>query len=216
MACQFNLNVVFLDPKDDKRALLAAAEVGISGATVLYGLGTNASKLLNMLGIDQLRKEIMLLVAHESLSEPFHKELHKALELNKHGHGLAITMPLVRVLGLNELTGECWKGAGSMEHELITIIVDNGRADDIIAAARKGGARGATTLHGHGTASDKAAKFFNLEIEPEKEVILIVAAADEAEKIISAVRSFHEFEGPNSGVLFSVDVSKVTGLFKPT
>lgn len=214
MLCQFNLNIVFLDPKDDKKALLAAAHSGISGATVLYGLGTNASKLLSLLGIDQLRKEIMLLVAHESATDTFHKELYKALELDKHGHGLVVTAPLNRVLGLKELNEECWKGDGNMDYELITIIVDNGLADDIVAAARKGGAKGATTLRGHGTASSKAAKFFNLEIEPEKKIVLIVAPSDQVEVIISSVRAAHEFEGPNSGVLFSMDLSKVTGLFK--
>lgn len=214
MACQFNLNIVFLDPKDDKKALLAAAHAGISGATVLYGLGTNASKILALLGIDQLRKEIMLLVAHESVTDTFHDELHKALELDKHGHGLVVTTPLSRVLGLKELNGECWKGDGKMDYELITIIVDIGRADDIVAAAHKGGAKGATTLHGHGTASDKAAKFFNLEIEPEKEIVLIVAPSDQVENIINAVQAVHEFEGPNSGVIFSMNLERVTGLFK--
>ncbi len=215
MACKYNLSILFVDPKDHKRAILASKRAGLHGATVIYGRGTISNKILAALGMDSLRKELLLFVGHNNLTEALHREIDSELHLEKRDHGVLITLPLARAMGLTELDAECWKGETSMDYELITIIVDNGRGDDIIDAAQAAGATGATVLHGRGSGAENVEKFFSLEIEPEKELVMIIVNGKQATDIIAAIRSVIDFDAPNSGILFSLDASKVTGLFEP-
>lgn len=215
MACKYNLSILFVDPKEHKRAILASKRAGIRGATIVYGRGTVSNKILAALGMDSLRKELLLFVGHNDLTEALHHEINQDIHLDKRDHGVLITLPLARAMGLTELNAECWKGEASMDYELITVIADNGRADDIIDAAHAAGATGATVLHGRGSGAENVEKFFNLEIEPEKEIVMIIANGEQAVDIIDAIRSVVDFDSPNSGILFSLNASHVTGLFQP-
>lgn len=214
MGCKYHLSILFMDPKDHKRAIMASKRAGFRGATVLYGRGSVSNKILCALGMDSLRKELLLFVGENQLTESLHQEIDRDLHLEKRDHGVLITLPLVRAMGLAELDAESWKGEPAMNYELVTVIVDNGRADDIIDAAQKAGATGATVLHGRGSGAENVEKFFNLEIEPEKEIVLIILNGEKANDVISAIRSVVDFDSPNSGILFSLDASKVSGLFE--
>ena len=59
--------------------------------------------------------------------------------------------------------------------ELILCILNSGFSEVAMDAARKFGARGGTTMHGRGTATKEAEKIFNITIQPEKEIIMILA-----------------------------------------
>ncbi|UKI53602.1 MAG: hypothetical protein L6V86_00540 [Treponema sp.] len=60
-------------------------------------------------------------------------------------------------------------------HQLITIIVNKGYADDAMAAARNAGATGGTILSARGTARPGDETFFGVEIVPEKDMLLVLA-----------------------------------------
>ena len=57
----------------------------------------------------------------------------------------------------------------------ILCIVNDGFSTEVMDAAKKCGARGGTVLHGRGTAAKEAEKIFNISIQPEKEVVIILA-----------------------------------------
>ena len=78
-------------------------------------------------------------------------------------------------------------------------------------AARAAGAAGGTVLHGKGTGSENAEKFYNVSIASEKEVILIVAKAEQKAGIMKAIL---EKAGPASEagtIAFSLPTSEVAG-----
>ena len=58
--------------------------------------------------------------------------------------------------------------------EVILCIVNNGFSDFVMNVAKKYGARGGTVISGRGTAAKDAEKFFNITIQPEKEIVLIL------------------------------------------
>lgn len=214
MPCSYELSIAFIDPKDHKKALAAAGAAGFRGATVLYGRGTMANKFLCALGMDYLRKELMLMIGHESYSQALHEHIKKAVHLDKHAQGLLVSLPLYRVIGLHDLPNLETKGDAQLDYELITVVVDNGRGEDVSHAASDAGAKGATILHGRGTGAEKVDKFFSLDIEPEKELVMIVTPGDKAEQIIAGIRKVIDFDAPNSGILFSVSAGTVTGLMR--
>ena len=96
-------------------------------------------------------------------------------------------------------------------YELIVAIANEGRTDQVMNAARAAGAAGGTVLHGKGTGSENAEKFYNVSIASEKEVILIVAKAEQKAGIMKAIL---EKAGPASEagtIAFSLPTSEVAG-----
>ena len=96
----------------------------------------------------------------------------------------------------------------SNRYELIVIVANEGRTDQVMNAARAAGATGGTVLHGKGTGSQNK-KFYNVSIAAEKEVILMVAQNDR-----KAMQSVLHHAGPDSeagAILFSLPVSEVAG-----
>ena len=99
----------------------------------------------------------------------------------------------------------------SGKYELIVAIANEGRTDDVMNAARSVGAAGGTVLHGKGTATEETAKFLNISIASEKEVILIVAKKDRKSEIMRAVLEKAGPGKPAGAILFSVPVATVAG-----
>ena len=91
----------------------------------------------------------------------------------------------------------------NFENELIVVIVNKGFADDVMAVARNAGARGGTVLNARGTANADSAKFFGVQLVPEKETILILAKKTEADKIIESIKSMDVLSQKGVGVAFT-------------
>lgn len=98
-------------------------------------------------------------------------------------------------------------------YKMITTIVESGKAQDAIEIANAAGARGATVLHGRGSGTEETLTLFNMEIEPEKEILLIIAKSDEYRSIINALNESLELEKPGHGVLFVQDINQAYGLY---
>ena len=77
---------------------------------------------------------------------------------------------------------------------------------------KKAGAQGATILHGRGSGAHQKEKFFSLSIDPEKDVVLIIAKEDTALAVSDHLDKAMGFSKPNSGVLASVSLQSVVGL----
>ena len=63
-------------------------------------------------------------------------------------------------------------------YELIFCIVNAGFSGTVMDAARSAGATGGTRLRGRGSAGKEAEDFFHIQIEPEKEIVMILAPAE--------------------------------------
>ena len=97
-------------------------------------------------------------------------------------------------------------------HDLIITIVNKGRSYDVIDASKEGGAQGGTVLHGRGSGIHDTAKLFGITIEPEKEVILIIAEHTKTDVIVDAISKKLNINKPGKGVLFVLDVKRVAGM----
>ena len=79
-------------------------------------------------------------------------------------------------------------------------------------AARSAGAGGGTVLHAKGTGRSRAASFFGDSLADEKDVVYIVAYADQKADIMRAIQ---EQAGPGTkagAICFSLPISAVAGL----
>ena len=97
-------------------------------------------------------------------------------------------------------------------HELIMVIMNEGYSDTVMDAARSAGAGGGTVLHAKGTGRAPAQKFFGVSLADEKDIVYIVAHADEKAAIMQAIAD-NAGPGTRAGAIcFSLPISQVAGL----
>jgi len=212
-----SLFCVIVNFGEGSKVLKAARELGVTGGTFLLGTGTIKNSILNLLGLDEVRREILLMVIEESLEESLNEYLAQKFHFDKPNHGITFSIPIssLAVLNGNEyISKPRMRGADEMQYEAIFTIVDKGLSDDVMEAAQSAGATGGTVIHGRGAGSHDTAKLFNIEIEPEKDIILILAESEKTAPIVNAIKERMDIEEPGKGVIFVVDVNRTYGLYK--
>ena len=99
-------------------------------------------------------------------------------------------------------------------YNAIYTIVEKGNADDVIEAAQKAGSRGGTVMHARGSGSEEARKVFNMLIEPEKEIVLIISEEAKTKDIVESIRKETGIEEQGKGIIFITNVEQTYGLAK--
>ncbi len=92
---------------------------------------------------------------------------------------------------------------------LITYIVSHGDAYDIMTAAREAGAKGGTILNASGTFRENDVQFFGMTLAAEKEMLVIVAETDLADKILNATKDLPMFKANGGGIIYTTNVKRV-------
>lgn len=100
----------------------------------------------------------------------------------------------------------------SSGYKCILAIVNNGFSEAAMDAAKACGAKGGTVLHGRGTISKDAEKFFNISIQPEKEIVMILAKDELIENILKGLYNAIGTSTPAQGIAFALPVDEVVGL----
>ena len=96
--------------------------------------------------------------------------------------------------------------------QVIVCIVNNGFADEAMDAARAVGARGGTVMSARGTANLEAEKAFHIQIQPEKEMIMIIVSEDIKEDVMHALYRSVGTHTPAHGIAFAMPVDRVVGV----
>ncbi len=96
--------------------------------------------------------------------------------------------------------------------DLITCVVQRGKADGIVKAAMQAGAGGATVSFARGMGVRERLGLLGLAIVPEKEIILIVATKKASGKIFRAVVDAAGLKTPGLGIAYITPIGDVAGL----
>ncbi len=191
-----NLMIAIVNDGQSKRFMSIAKGVGAGGGTVIPAKGTASSNLLRILGLGNKSKEMIMIVIDRQKADDIVQAVRKD----------------GRIQGVAALLGSTKESDMTTKWKMITIIVNTGYADDIMDAARKAGARGGTITHARGTGTAEDAKFLGVQIVPEKEMILILCAADQTDKIVSAISSLKCLDEPGIGIIYTQDVTDFKNL----
>ncbi|MBR1872788.1 MAG: hypothetical protein IJ795_06235 [Bacteroidales bacterium] len=98
----------------------------------------------------------------------------------------------------------------SNKYELVVSIVNAGYSENVMAAARAAGARGGSIIRGRGSANPEAEEFFNIAVQPDKEVVLIVVPVAIKDEVIKTVYKNAGLATEGRGIVFSLPVSRTT------
>lgn len=96
------------------------------------------------------------------------------------------------------------------KYELVVCIINAGYSETVMAAARAAGARGGTIVRARGSANPEAEEFFNISIQPDKEVVLILVKSDIKDEVLKSVYKNCGLSTEGLGIVFSLPVSKTT------
>ena len=94
--------------------------------------------------------------------------------------------------------------------QLLICIVNAGFSQNVMEAARSAGARGGSIIRGRGSANPEAEEFFNITIQPDKEVILILVTDDIKDAVMTAVFKNSGLSTEGQGIAFSLPVERTT------
>ena len=180
--------------------------------------GTATSEHLAIYGLDATEKCVIAAVGSAQEADSLIRSAKRKLFIDIPGNGVMLTVPLKSVAGgktLSYLTDDLKAGGApnmNFEHELITVILNEGYSAFVMDAARAAGAGGGTVLHAKGTGGTRGEKFFSVSLADEKDMIYIIAHKDEKAAIM---RSINEQAGPGTkagAICFSLPISSVAGL----
>lgn len=210
---QYELLCVVVNFGLGSKVLSIAKKNGITGGTIVLGHGTATSRLAELLGLTDIRKEVVFLVAERTLGRNALKIFDDELQLYKPKHGIAFAMPVGAFLGAGSYDYQfrADKGVESM-YRAIFVVVDKGKGEQVMDAAKAVGARGGTIINARGSGIHETAKFLNMEIEPEKEIVLILAKGELAHEIVLAVRDELKIDEPGQGIIFVQSVTETYGV----
>ena len=93
--------------------------------------------------------------------------------------------------------------------ELILCIVNAGYSQNVMEAARSAGARGGTIVRGRGSANPEAEEFFNITIQPDKELVFILVSTKIKDTVLKAVYKNSGLPTEGQGIAFSLPVLPV-------
>ena len=100
------------------------------------------------------------------------------------------------------------------DYEVIFAIVNEGYAEDVMDVARQQGARGGTILNARGVTRQEAADFFGINLNIEKEIVMMVVHKDIKNDILNAIYKEMGMAKKAQGIAFSLPVTDTAGLVK--
>ena len=231
------------------KAIKIAKECGALGSTTVLCRGTVTNKFLELLDLNEDRRELIFIIAERHLAENLLMTLNTRLKLTKPNHGIAFATEICSVRGMhnfdptnlkesnnlhieadnqleadNQFEADNLFGAdnqferpsenkGEPMYNSIYVVVDKGKANDVIESSKKAGARGGTIFGARGSGIHETHKLFSMEVEPEKEVVLILVTDAETDNICNAIVKDMKLEEPGNGVLYVQRLIKAYGLY---
>lgn len=101
-----------------------------------------------------------------------------------------------------------------MHFKLIIAFVNEDKTDKVLSAARQTGATGATVInHARGEGLEPAKTFFGLQLETQRDVLLLVVEEHLCRTILEKIAQVAGFEEKmGTGIAFQIDVEDAIGV----
>lgn len=189
----------------------------------MHAVGTASSEMMDILGLGSSEKSLLASVLPKSLADETLKKLHKELRLGSVNSGIAFT---ARLSGVSKLIVKMYSRNDEIELEdrkdeipltetnysLIAAIVNPGYSEEVMNVAREAGAGGGSVMHSRRIADENAVTSWGLDIQEEKEIVLIVTDKDTKLPIMQAIGKSCGIHSDAKGFVLSLPIESVIGL----
>lgn len=212
-----NYVISIINPEARKTLAQICSELGLPMTVCAHGRGTAVQSMMELLGIESNEKRVVMTVADTDKTHRLIEAQRRYLHLGVPGHGIVIAVPIKSIGGGKAMAylgadGKTAQQQPEMDYkyELIVAVTNEGCTDMVMNAARAAGARGGTAIHAKGT-GEKDPRFYNITLAEEKEVVLIVSAAEQKAEIMSAILKKAGPDTEAGTVVFSLPTTAVAG-----
>lgn len=219
-----DIRLLFLiaSPKLGQIASELLKREGVPEQMHAFGKGTASGELQDLLGLGSIDKSVILSLLTKGESARILTLFREELYLGMPGSGVAFTLPLnAASAGLVQLVEGFGKEADEKEEEsmtsdysMILAFVNQGYSEEVMAAARGAGAGGGTVFHSRRVAGDEALHFWGIQIQEEREIVLILSKKEKKSAIMNAISEKCGVRSEAHGMVISVPVDEVAGLRK--
>lgn len=94
-------------------------------------------------------------------------------------------------------------------------MVQKGKGDAIVAAARSVGAQGASIHHGRGAGVRERLGLLSITVEAEKEVIQIMVSKQQEDEVFAEMFTAGQLDIPGMGIMFVTPLDKAATYISP-
>ena len=207
-----------LNPAQSEKCVSLAKAANVSRGYVLLGRGIITNPFLNAFGLKHKGKQILSYLIKDEEEEKLLDYFTENLDLEKPSYGIAFTTHAIDadeiISGKTDMDKALKEYKENAMFNKLTVIVDRGMAEEVMTVARNAGAKGGTILHGRGTGAEFTETLLGMEIEPEKELVIILMPSKLMKKAIDDLHDKLGFGGPGKGILYVEPVVSVRGLFE--
>ena len=223
MNCNIQLLITILDYSLSSSAEELYKECGSCFHYFTHGHGAAKPEIYDILGFGEAKKSVLMSILSEHSARSIMNKLQSDFHLDKPGKGISFTLPINGAGNIiykfcsgadenSSIEGEETMMSQNQAYDLILTIVNNGFFNEVMEAAKAAGAKGGTLLHARGLASEETAKFLGITIQPEKDVLLILASHENKHAIMESIRKTAGLTTDGRGVCISLPVNEAIGI----
>ncbi|MGI6392349.1 MAG: P-II family nitrogen regulator [Candidatus Izemoplasmatales bacterium] len=210
-----SLYLAIVPDQKGRIAFKIAKENGLTGSTLFLGRGSRPGGILQLLGLANSKREIVLMAGNRSEGDQAMVAIAQKMRFEKAGQGIILAFDLDSIIGCSSVHEDKERMEPTMKkYKAIYTIVDKGKAEDVLEAAGKGGANGGTVINARGSGIHEKEKIFQIAIEPEKELVLIICKEELVKPITESIRKELLIDEPGKGIIFVQDVRDAIGLYE--
>ena len=217
MERSLSLLTIIVNRGNGYKILKFARENGAHDASCLLGKGTINNRILQMIEMNDVDKEIILILVPTEREIEILNQLNMKFNLERKNHGIAFTMPLAGIMNMKRDALVKWHASGlsqnsQWDYTAMFIIVDKGKAENVIQISQAAGYYGGTIIRARG--AGRLNVVLGMTVEQEKEVILMLMESKNANQIEALLSEQLHLDQPDKGILVKIGVGKTIGLYR--
>ncbi len=206
------LNIIIVPHPKGNEVMKYAKSLNARSVTILLGHGTIDNRFLKWLAIEENVKDVLLILFYRNSDRPLQK-IARRFEFHRTDRGIGFSIPILNLFGIQEKS-ETFKEDDMKQYEAVVAIVPKGSGIKVVEAARRSGASGATIVNARGAEVNETAKLFAIEIEPEKEIVLMIVDKNQSQEICRTIIANSGFDQSQHRIVFTQPIHEVVGLFE--
>ena len=221
----FRMLLLIATPKLVNKGVELFREEDVPIQHVFHAQGTASSEIMDMLGLGGVEKNVLMSMMPKLFADRMLKSLQKKLHLGMPNSGIAFTIPMssgsAQMVKMMEAlqTGEEQTlperdetEMAESEFSMIMAIVNQGFSEEVMDAAKPVGATGGTVFHSRRVGNEGKLKFWGISVQPEREVVLILAKKEDKLNIMQAIGRKCGVNSKAQGIVLSLPVDGTAGM----
>ncbi len=210
----YSLLIIIIKRGKGSKVLEFVYDMGARDASCFIGKGTVKNKFLQIIEMDEVDKEVVLIIVPSDREAEFLERLNIKFHLERKNHGIAFTIPLAGTMKMNtdaaiQWPENCGSDSANQDYTALFMVADKGEGEKIIQVCHDAGYYGGTIIKAHGTACQSSI-ILDMMVEREREAVLMLVPTKLADKLTPLLGGYVTC----ADFFIKMDVSRTIGLFQ--